>query len=84
MKIKLNTEYEVLTPNGFKDFFGIKQTENTYNKIIFTNGEEIGVTDNHIFIDINNRQLKTNELNVGDCLQGTNGELVIKSISLEI
>jgi hypothetical protein len=81
MKIKLNTEYEVLTPNGFKDFFGIKQTENTYNKIIFNNGEEIGVTDNHIFIDINNRQLKANELNVGDCLQGTNGELVIESIT---
>ncbi len=81
MNIKLNSDYEVLTPSGFKDFYGIKQTKNTYLKIILDNNEEIGVTYNHIFIDKNNNQILAKNLSVGDVLFGLNGDLVIKSIT---
>jgi len=81
MNIKLNSDYEVLTPNGFKDFYGIKQTKNTYLKIILENNEEIGITYNHIFIDKHDNQIYAKDLNVGDTLVGLNGELSVVSIT---
>lgn len=80
MNIKLNTEYEVLTPNGFKDFYAIKQIKKTYLKISFNNGEEIGITPNHIFV-INNVEILAKDIKIGDKLQGIHDELIVISIT---
>ena len=80
MNIKLNTEYEVLTPNGFKDFYGIKQIQNQYLKISLNNGEEIGITPNHIFV-INNVEILAKDIKIGDKLQGIDDELIVTSIT---
>ena len=45
----LNSEYEVLTKNGFKDFVGIKKTAHSNNIKIYTEDSNIIVTTKHRF-----------------------------------
>ena len=79
MEIKLNTEYEVLTPDGFKPFYGIKKSVNKYIEITLQNGEKIGVTNNHVFV-INNKNVFANELKIGDELDCYDEKLIIINI----
>lgn len=80
MEIKINTEYEVLTPDGFKSFYGIKKNVNNYLEITLNNGEKLGVTNKHIFV-INNKNVYANQLSVGDKLTGIDVDLEIIGIN---
>lgn len=80
MEIKINTDYEVLTPDGFKPFYGVKKNLNKYLEIVLNNGEKIGVTYEHIFI-INDKNVYANQLGIGDKLTGVNGDLEIIGIN---
>lgn len=51
MNTILNSDYEVLTPNGFKDFKGIKKTQRFDNiKLTFNDSSTIIVTPEHRFL----------------------------------
>ena len=43
-----NTDYEILTDEGFKDFSGIKKTESKTITLNFSNGNKLTCTHNHL------------------------------------
>ena len=75
-----NTEYEILTPSGWKDFRGITSVD---NKITFTvtvaSGKTVSATANHNFF-IHNKKIQLKDLTVGDCIDTINGQERIVSI----
>ena len=77
--MKINNDYMVLTPNGFKDFDGIKKSINSYLEFILENGKSIGVTSNHIFV-IDNNEVFANTLKLGDYLETIDGKSLIIGI----
>jgi len=77
-----NTEYEILTPDGWRDFRGITQLKNkvTY-KLTLENGGVINATPGHYFFN-NNNKIKLSNLAIGDYVDTTNGSLQIISITM--
>lgn len=77
-----NTEYEILTPNGWEDFSGIFLNLNankSSKKILFENGEFIVATDDHRFFQ-NFQEIKSKDLKINDCLDSITGNLKIVNI----
>ena len=77
-----NTEYEILTPNGWEDFEGIfcnKLAQKPSRKIIFSNSTSITATNDHRFF-INKIETKVEDLQIGNYLDSTCGRLEILKI----
>lgn len=69
-----NTEYEILTPNGWEDFEGIIFNEDVNKdsrKIYFNDGTFVIATCNHRFF-LNNNEIKVSDLKVHDLLDSNN------------
>jgi len=69
-----NTEYEILTPNGWEEFEGIFLNENANKescKITFTDGTFVTATLEHRFF-INGVETRVNDIIVGDRLDSHN------------
>ena len=50
LNLKLNDKYEILTPNGFKNFIGVRNWQKDRHFIIkLNNGTTIKCSDNHPF-----------------------------------
>lgn len=65
-----NDEYEILTPNGWKDFSGIcKNGIKPVLRINFESGDYIDATHDHTFF-INDVPILTKNLKVGDVIDG--------------
>ena len=78
-----NTEYEILTPNGWEDFKGIIFNQNankSSRKIYFNDDSFVIATDNHRFFS-NKQEVKVSELAVGDCLDSF--DTIKKIVSIE-
>ena len=75
-----NTEYEILTPSGWKDFRGITSVDKkiTY-KVTLETLSTVSATAGHFFF-INNKKIKLQELKIGDCIDTTNGPVKIINI----
>jgi len=75
-----NTEYEILTPAGWKDFRGITSVDKkiTY-KLTLETLSTVSATAGHFFF-INNKKIKLQELKIGDCIDTTNGPVKIINI----
>jgi len=75
-----NTDYEILTPDGWRAFRGLTETENkiTY-KITLVNGSIINATAGHHFFR-NNIKIKLDKLRVGDDIDTIYGNMQIISI----
>jgi hypothetical protein len=77
-----NTEYEILTPNGWEDFEGIfcnKLAQKPSRKIIFSNSTSITATNDHRFF-INKIETKVKDLQIGNYLDSDVGRLEILEI----
>lgn len=77
-----NTEYEILTPNGWEDFEGIflNQSANKKSrKLIFSDDSFIIGTEEHRFF-INQNEVKVKDLKIFDCLDSESGNKVITNI----
>jgi hypothetical protein len=78
-----NKRFEISTPNGFQPFKGIqKLIKPTHNHIIFEDGGEIRVSEDHPFGE---NKVKPALLKVGDVLDGrviTYNEVVEETINL--
>ena len=69
-----NTEYEILTPNGWEEFEGIFLNENANKescKISFTDGTFVTATLEHRFF-VNGVETRVNDIFVGDTLDSHN------------
>jgi hypothetical protein len=78
-----NTEYEILTPNGWEDFKGIIFNQNankSSRKIYFNDDSFVIATDNHRFFS-NKQEVKVSKLAVGDCLDSF--DTIKKIVSIE-
>jgi len=65
---KNNENIQILTPSGYKDFYGIrKQRKEAIRFHFFENIDSIDVTFNHIFLQ-NGKEIFSGDLNVGDFL----------------
>lgn len=74
-----NTDYEILTPNGWEDFDGVIKNKNTFKKsaiIRFANGTSITATDDHRFF-INKNPIRVSDLKVGDILDSDIGHEIV-------
>lgn len=77
----LSDEYEVLTPDGWKDFKGVGLTEEYQEwKVILEDGFEIICADTHIFV-VEGKEIFCKDLKVGDFLDTEIG--LKKVISVE-
>jgi hypothetical protein len=77
-----NTEYEILTPNGWEDFEGIflNQSANKKSrKLIFSDNSFIIGTEDHKFF-INQNEVKVKDLKIFDWLDSDNGNSEIIKI----
>jgi hypothetical protein len=82
-KYAANTDYEILTPAGWKDFDGIFLNEyaNKLSRTLnFVNGTFITATHNHRFFK-NGQEIRAIDLVVGDCIDSDNGPLEITLIT---
>jgi len=75
-----NTDYEILTPAGWKDFRGITSVDNkvTYT-ITVSSGKTVSATANHYFF-ICNQKIQLKDLVIGDCIDTVHGQEKIISI----
>lgn len=78
---KLNDEYEILTPDGFCDFDGIKKMTSNNNLIIEFMYTSITCTHNHIFYLDDNKTILASELSIGDSMPTTYGVDVVRVIT---
>lgn len=78
--LKLNNKYEILTPDGFKDFRGVQKLQK--KTLLFTcgNGVSCKVSKDHVF-RINQDDVLASSLKVGDYLTTSYGISNIISIS---
>jgi len=78
-----NTVYEILTPQGWKDFEGIflnQEANKSSRTLSFLNGTSITATYEHRFFN-NGREAKVIDLAVGDCVDSDSGPLEIAEIT---
>jgi hypothetical protein len=65
---RLNNDYEVLTPSGFKSFNGVQLVQRKiYKHIIFDDKSDIKCSLDHAFGE---EKIKASSLSVGDSIQG--------------
>jgi hypothetical protein len=75
--VKLNTKFQILTPTGYQDFFGIRKIKkDCYYKILLSNGKIIKCSDNHPFI-YKNSELRSHDIKIGSKISGANGVDVV-------
>lgn len=75
-----NTEYEILTPSGWKDFKGISFSgKKTTWEMKLSSGSIVNATSEHCFF-VNNRKEKLSNLSINDVIDTTIGKEHIVSI----
>jgi len=78
--VKQNTRYEILTVDGFKPFWGIREiTKSDWFKISFTDGTTTGVSGRHLLQLKSGKFVQTISTGEGALLAGP-GHKVIRSI----
>jgi hypothetical protein len=78
-----NNEYEILTPDGWRGFNGVRlATGKELFKITFTNGDSVSATAPHKFIS-NGTKTRVSELEIGYLLDTVDGQVEIESIEFD-
>lgn len=83
LNLKLNDKYEILTPNGFKNFIGVRNLQKDRHFIIkLNNGTTIKCSDNHPFWS-DNDEISSADLFVGVKLDSSDDDnVVVESIEI--
>lgn len=77
-----NSDYEILTPNGWEDFEGIFQNQSANKKsrkLAFADNTFITATEEHRFF-INRNEVQVQDLRITDCVDSVSGPKEIVSI----
>jgi hypothetical protein len=79
-----NNRYEIYTPNGFKDFSGIRKLQkDKYFNIILSNGKHLKCSVTHPFI-YNGAEIFANTLKVGSVIDSNGSqEVIVEFIELK-
>lgn len=73
-------DYEIWTPDGWKDFSGVGKTiEYEEYKVSLRNGIELVCADNHILFS-DDKEIYAKDLNVGDFIETENGDIEISNV----
>jgi len=75
------TEWEVLTPDGYKDFSGIVELEKETLTVSFRDGSKLIGSLTHRVLLKNNQMIELQNLMVGDTLIGQYGTVIIQAIN---
>ena len=77
--VNKNTQYEILTPEGYVDFKGIIETKHDYFlKISLESGKFVECSGNHILFLFDMTEKTASELSVGDAIRTIDGvEMII-------
>ena len=76
-----NSKYEILTDDGFSDFDGIQIVErDRYVHLYFNDGSDIRTSFDHKFFNVNDEEIISTDLIIGDILKGVNIPLKIINI----
>lgn len=78
--MKINTKYEILTPNGFEEFTGIQKLKKKTIEVRFDNDINIRGSHNHQIFDYDGNPILLKDINVGDKIKSIEGYLTVKSI----
>lgn len=78
--LKLNTKYEIMTPNGYKSFGGIRKLiKSDYYEIHLSNGYKLKCSTNHKFIK-DGAEIDVSTINAGDYIDGDDNKKVFIQI----
>lgn len=79
-----NIDYEILTPDGWKDFRGVTVTENKVTTTVtLSNGKKIAATLNHLFF-LSGKKTQLKDIKVGDLIDTINGHTEVILIENEL
>ncbi len=81
INLTTNTTYNILTPNGFKDFDGIQKLKKTYLEIEFENGITLQTSYNHLIYDYDGNEILAKDIQINDKIKSHDGFLVVKAIT---
>ena len=73
-------EWEVLTPEGWRDFSGIVELEKEVITVKFNNNTELTGSETHRVLLKNNEMIELQNLRINDTVIGKSGTLVVQSI----
>ena len=77
--LHLNERYEVLTPEGFKPFYGVRKVlKKEWFLVTFTDGSSVGVSGKHVVELSNGRYCEVRNLGEGAVLKGPKHKIVEK------
>lgn len=79
-KMKDNYKYEILTPEGFVDFKGIRKLKKKTREIFFTNGLTLRASYNHKIYDFNGNEILVKNVISGDNIKSNDGYFVVEKI----
>jgi len=76
-----NNRYLIKTPDGYKSFAGIAESEHkSYTEIFFTNGEKVKCSKNHVLWTDEGDEIKVEDVMVGMKLKTEKEPFIIESI----
>jgi len=78
--MEINSEYEVLTPDGFKDFIGIQKTKKKTIELFFDNNISIRGSFNHQIYDYDGNPFTLSEIKMGDKIKADKGYFTVTKI----
>ena len=78
--MRTNNRYEVLTPDGFKDFIGVQKTKKKTIELFFDNGISIRGSLNHQIYDYDENPFILSEINIGDKIKSDDGFITVTNI----
>lgn len=76
--MRINKQFEILSPEGFVDFYGVKKTLKKTCKITFTNESTLEGSNNHIIYDHNDKEIKLKDITIGQKINSDKGILIVK------
>jgi hypothetical protein len=81
--VKLNTEYEILTPNGFQNFYGIRSLDKeSHLSIELSNGKLLKCSLTHPFVK-NGKEILANTLKVGSIVDSATHNETVSIVNIE-
>jgi sRNA-binding regulator protein Hfq len=78
--MKLNTKYEILSPEGFVDFLGIQKLKKKTREIFFTNGLTLRASYNHKIFDFDGNEILIKNVKKEDLIKSHDGYFTIEKI----
>lgn len=78
--MKINSDYEILTPDGFVDFVGVQKLKKKTREIIFTNGITLRSSYNHKIYDFDGTEIFVKDVVINQKIKSHDGYFIIEKL----